>query len=332
MARMYEFVVGPNDAGLRLDQFLVRHTPLALSRSAIQRAIGEEAVTVGGRPTKPHRTLKVGDAVAARFSELPAPSQSLLLHPEPIPLDIVYEDEAVLVVNKPAGLVTHPAPGHWSGTLVNALLWHFQQPASQRDRGEALPRAGLVHRLDKDTSGLLIVAKSLSAMTALAKQLKNRTLGRRYLALVDGHVACDEGTVDVAIGRHAKDRKIMTVRYLGGRQAVTRYRVLQRFGAPRKKVRIPAEPTLDFPYSLLLAELQTGRTHQIRVHFKAINHPIVSDALYAPGLPPALGFERLALHAFSLTLPLISGKTITVEAPYPEDFKRGLEQFKGEQG
>ena len=291
MPRIYRLVVGSTEAHQRLDRYLVARLPQGLSRVAIQRAIRDGSVTVGGQVAKAHRRLNAGEVVSARVDQLGAtPSRSAVAVPEPIPLDIAYEDEALLVVNKPPGLVTHPAPGHWSGTLVNAVLWHLergqgigQEPSplapcppgppgsSQAGAGTPLPRAGLVHRLDKDTSGLLIVAKTERALRDLAKQLKARTMSRRYLAFVEGHPPDDEGVIDASIGRHATHRKIMTVRYLGGRQAVTRYRVLQRFNRHQtsdirhqtsgKAVRLKSEvwsleSELPFPYTLLEVKLQ----------------------------------------------------------------------------
>ncbi len=239
MARKYQFVVGEAEAGMRLDRYLVRHLPQTLSRAAVQRAIQGGRVTIGGKLVRAHYRLKSGDVVNAAIDQLGATSRDRELVPELIPLDIVYEDEQVLVVNKPAGLVTHPAPGHWSGTLVNAVLWHLRNRGHKTSSKELvcvpsltsqLPRAGIVHRLDKDTSGLLIVAKTELAHRLLSRQLKARTLSRTYLALVKGHVPFEQGTVNASIGRHHVHRKQMTVRYLGGREAVTRYRVIRTSG------------------------------------------------------------------------------------------------------
>ena len=297
MPRPYRFVVGPADAGTRVDRYLVRHLPADISRGMIQRAILQGAVTVGGRAVKPHRVLKAGDVIDTQppssAAQAPRPAT-----PQPIPLEIVHEDPALLVVNKPAGLVTHPAPGHWDGTLVNAVLWHLGQRTGSREQGtrdEAapLPRAGIVHRLDKDTSGLLLVAKTERAHVHLAKQLKERTMSRRYLALAEGELPAEEGTIKASIGRHQRHRKVMTVRHLGGRAAVTHYRVIRRFG--------------DDPltYSLLNVSLETGRTHQIRVHLAHLGHPILGDATYgrrSPGYWASLGIARQLLHAYQLKL------------------------------
>lgn len=306
--RTYRLVIGPKDARQRLDRYLVQHLPKTLSRAAIQRAIEAGHVTVETHPAKPHRLLKPGETVLARLEALPQPSTGAIIRPEPIPLEVVYEDGQLLVVNKPAGLVTHPAPGHWSGTLVNAIAWYLKT-----DGG--LPRMGIVHRLDKDTSGLLVVAKTDVALTMLARQLKDRTMSRRYLALVDGHVALNEGTVDAAIGRHHKDRKLMAVRYLGGRQAVTHYRVLKRFAG-------------KFPYTVLDVWLETGRTHQIRVHVAHLGHPVLGDTVYGhhpAGYWRAHGIARQLLHATAIRfLHPTTQKPVALTIGAPEDMMKWL--------
>ena len=317
MAETYQLIVGPAEAEVRLDRYLVRHLPHTWSRTAVQRAIRQGAVTVGGQTAKAHRHLKAGEAVVARIGETPPPDREVPLVPERIPLDVVYEDADVAVINKPPGLVTHPAPGHWTGTLVNALVWHFQQLETRNLELETshLPRAGIVHRLDKDTSGLLLVAKTELALRMLARQLKARTMGRRYLALVEGHLPLHEGTVDASIGRHLKDRKLMSVRYLGGRQAVTHYRVLKRFDAPLK-------------YSLIEATLETGRTHQIRVHLAHLGHPVLGDATYSrrgAGFWSGLGIARQLLHAYAIRF--IHPRTdapMELTSRIPEDMERWI--------
>lgn len=350
MARTYRFIVGFKEDRLRLDRYLVGRLPQSVSRAAVQRAIAAGAVTVGGDVAKPHRLVKIWDTVVARLDQVPRPSTGTTIRPEPIPLEIVYEDDQLLVVNKPAGLVTHPAPGHWSGTLVNAIAWHlskgqgaggvgrgnFPEPVPPVSRPVPLPRMGLVHRLDKDTSGLLVVAKTDVALTRLAGQLKDRTMSRRYLALVDGHVALNEGTVDAAIGRHLKDRKLMAVRYLGGRQAVTHYRVLKRFGegarGRRQGAREPSShaprpvPPYVLPYTLLEVWLETGRTHQIRVHVAHLGHPVLGDPVYSHH--PAsdwhgLGITRQLLHAYAIRfLHPTTNQPLRYQIGAPEDMNR----------
>ena len=331
--REYEFSVGPVEAGVRLDRYLGKRLPDSVSRAMIQRAIRGGLVTVGGRPVKVHHRLHPGDRVAARFEALPAPSRDLLMAPQEIPLEIVYEDEQLLVVNKPPGLVTHPAPGHWDGTLVNALLWHLNQAAScmpqaakregpqpgARSLEPRLARAGIVHRLDKDTSGLLLVAKTEAAHFALSRQLKARTIKRSYLALVEGHLPLDAGTINAPIGRHTAHRKVMTVRHLGGRAAVTHYRVITRF-----------RTDTGLRGSLLHVSLDTGRTHQIRVHMAHVGHPILGDTTY--GRQPAafwtsLGITRQLLHAYRLSFRHPgSGQNISVTAQVPEDMERWVDR------
>ena len=346
--REYEFSVGPAEAGLRLDRYLGKRLPESVSRAMIQRAIRSGLVMVGGRPVKVHHRLHPGDCVAGRFEALPAAPKDLPMAPQPIPLEVVYEDEQLLIVNKPAGLVTHPAPGHWDGTLVNALLWHLQQAQGSGLRAQGnspqpsassperpLLRAGIVHRLDKDTSGLLLVAKTELAHVALSRQLKARTLRRRYLALVEGHLPLDTGTVNAPIGRHTTHRKVMTVRHLGGRAAVTHYRVIKRFRAQGSGLRAqgnspqPPAPN-EFAYSLLDVSLDTGRTHQIRVHMAHLGYPIMGDTTYGRRLAPfwrPLGITRQLLHAYRLSFRHPeTGRQLTVTAPLPEDVARWLDR------
>lgn len=280
----------------------------------IQRSIRAGQVTIADRPIKVHYKLQAADRIHAVFDQLPARGGEAALVPQPIPLEIVYEDATLLVVNKPAGLVTHPAPGHWDGTLVNAILWHFEQQRGTSDTRQVLPRAGIVHRLDKDTSGLLLVAKTEAAHFALAKQLKARTLTRRYLAIVEGLMPLETGTVHAPIGRHHAHRKVMTVRHLGGRVATTHYRVIKRV------------KTEGAPHTLLELSLETGRTHQIRVHLAHLGYPVVGDATY--GRRPAsdwasIGVTRQLLHAYRLSFRHPgNGKEISVSAAPPEDMLR----------
>ena len=330
MARTYRFIIGTAEAGLRLDHYLTRRLPASVSRAMIQRGIRAGDVTVSERPIKAHYKLRSGDRVIARFAQLSARGGDAVLRPQAIPLEVVYEDAELLVVNKPAGLVTHPAPGHWDGTLVNAVLWHLTHAQGSRFKAQGknehlqplafslqpqLPRAGIVHRLDKDTSGLLLVAKTEAVHAALAKQLKARTIRRRYLAVLEGHVPLDEGTINAPLGRHLTHRKVMTVRHLGGRSAVTHYRVLKRVGAQGV-----------FPYSVLDVSLDTGRTHQIRVHMAHLGHPVVGDTTY--GRHPAsfwqaAGVARHLLHAYRLTFQHpVAGRTLNVSSPVPEDIAR----------
>ncbi|MBI4353842.1 MAG: RluA family pseudouridine synthase [Candidatus Omnitrophica bacterium] len=341
MARTYRFVVGVGEAGMRLDRYLVRRLPRTLSRAAIQRAIHHGRVTIGGKQVRANDRLKKEDVVSATMDQLGAKARHLDLQPEAIPLEIVYEDDQALVVNKPAGLVVHPAPGHWSGTLVNAVLWHLIGDTKQFPKMVCVPdvpRAGIVHRLDKDTSGLLIVAKTELAHRSLSRQLKSRTLNRTYLALVKGHVPFEEGAIDAAIGRHQVRRKEMTVRYLGGREAVTRYRVLKRLTIGDTKqipqlVCVPALTRLPFPYTLLEVKLQTGRTHQIRVHMAHLGHPVLGDVVY--GSHPQrfwseLGIQRQLLHAAAIRFQHPTRNApVELTAPLPQDMACWLPGVSG---
>lgn len=259
-------------AGLRLDQALARLLP-RYSRSRLAQWVRSGRVELNGRPAAPRHRVWKGDLVAVT----PEPAPEELAHlPEAIPLDIVYEDEQLLVVNKPPGLVVHPGSGNWHGTLFNALL-AYAPPLG------GLARAGIVHRLDKGTSGLLVVAKTLEAQTDLVRQLQARSVRREYLALVHGRIA-RPGTIEAPIGRHPRARTRMAVA-ARGRPAVTHYEVLERFEHA----------------TLLRVRLETGRTHQIRVHLSALGHPVVGDPVYGRrGARPS--FWRQALHAERLAL------------------------------
>ena len=309
--RTYTLTVGAEEAGQRLDRYLTAHLPNSLSRAMIQRSIRDGAVTIGNRPAKANQKVRQADQVIAAFTQLGALSRGLDMKPQAIPLDIVYEDEALLVVNKPAGLVTHPAPGHWDGTLVNAILWHLGHGDETDTRERAMDRAGIVHRLDKDTSGLLLVAKTELSHIALSRQLKARLITRRYLALLEGHLPLQQGTVDVPIGRHALHRKEMTVRHFGGRHAVTHYRVLKR------------GTVQGFECSVIEAALETGRTHQIRVHMAHLGHPVAGDLTYgkrSAAFWQQLGIARQMLHAYRLSFQHpVTGRTAELRAPIPQD-------------
>jgi 23S rRNA pseudouridine1911/1915/1917 synthase len=314
------FTVERAEARLRLDRWLQDRAP-DLSRTRLQALIAAGHVTVDGRVSRPSLRLRGGEAVAL---EIPPPVP-LALDPEPIPLDIVYEDDAVLVVNKPAGLVVHPGAGHATGTLVHALLAHCG-PSLSGIGGARRP--GIVHRLDRGTSGLLAVAKSDRAHLALARQLKARTVERRYVALVHGTVSRVEGLVEAAIGRHPADRQRMAVRPPGaGRAAITRFRVTERF-------RRPAALTL------LDVQLGTGRTHQIRVHLAHLGHPVVGDRTYRRGGPvpggPALAARIAALNGQALHAAVLgfvhpeTGERLRFEAPVPAPFGALLDWLRGQ--
>ena len=290
-ARELRFTIPVSLAGLRLDQALARLLP-GESRSRLARLIGEGQVRVDGAEAAVKRKVRSGESVEVRLA--PRVGESAF-DPEPIALDIVHEDADVLVVNKAAGLVVHPGSGNWAGTMLNALLHHA--PALKH-----LARAGIVHRLDKDTSGLLVVAKNEPAQTALVRELAAHEVKRKYLALARGKVEA-AGTVEAPIGRHPVQRTRMAV-VAGGKPAVTHYRVRKRYAS----------------HTLLECDLETGRTHQIRVHLASIGHPIEGDRVYAGRAKPLFG--RQALHAWKLSFTHpASGKAMAFEAPLPEDFR-----------
>ncbi|AEF94112.1 pseudouridine synthase, RluA family [Desulfotomaculum nigrificans CO-1-SRB] len=299
----YLFEVDQENAKSRLDVFLSGQCH-DLSRSYIQRLIEEGQVTVNDLPTKANYKLRVGDRVAV---EVP-PAEELQVVPEPIPLDIYYEDNDVIVVNKPRGMVVHPAEGNTSGTLVNALLYHCRDLSGIN----GVLRPGIVHRLDKDTSGLIMVAKNDLAHNSLAQQLKDRTVTRRYRALVHNNIREEVGTVNAPIGRDPRDRQRMAVVERNSKPAVTHYRVLERFGQ----------------YTLVECRLETGRTHQIRVHMAYIGHPVVGDPKYGP-TKPHFDLDGQLLHAGVLGFKHpTTGQYLEFTAPLPDIFEQVLHKLK----
>ena len=301
---MTPLILTPEAGGERLDAFLARSVE-GLTRSAAQRLLEEGAVTSGGRPLKKSEKTAPGQVIEVVLPE-PEPVDVL---PQDIPLDVVYEDSDVIVVNKPVGMVVHPAPGHPDGTLVNALLYHCGNTLSGIN-GELRP--GIVHRIDRDTSGLLIAAKNDFAHQALSTQLQDHSLRRTYEAVVLGNLRADSGTVDAPIGRCPSDRKKMAV-VPGGRPAVTHWEVLERFpGCTHIRCR-----------------LETGRTHQIRVHMAHIGHPLLGDTVY--GARRAVpGLTGQCLHAVALTFrhPR-TGEELTVSCPLDEEFAALLRKLRG---
>lgn len=306
--------VRSDEAGTRLDVFLAE-VGLAPSRAAAQRLIGAGAVRVNGDFAQKRHMVRAGE----RIEVYPAIEDELVLQAEEIPLDIRYEDEHLIVLSKPAGLVVHPAPGHASGTLVHALLAHTDRLGTQA--GEERP--GIVHRLDKDTSGLMMVAKDDETQIALSEALKIRTIERRYVTLVHGYIAPDTGIIDAPLARHAKDRVRMAVsEHADARQSVTTFRVLERFMAG----------VHDDGYTLVECKLFTGRTHQIRVHMDYIKHPVVGDPMYGRRRPRAeLGLDRQFLHAYRIAFDHpMTGVRIDLLDPLPVDLAERLRALEPE--
>lgn len=288
------------DRALRVDAYLAEETDL--SRSQVQRLIREGSATVNGEPVKPNCLLRIGDAVQLT---VPAPKPASAA-PEDIPLHIVYEDGDLAVIDKPQGMVVHPAPGHDSGTLVNALLYAMEDLSGVG--GELRP--GIVHRIDRMTSGLLVVAKNDAAHRGLSEQFKDHSANRAYIAIAEGNFSEDTGTVDAPVGRHPTDRKRMAVA-ANGREAVTHWRVLERFGA----------------FTLLQLTLETGRTHQIRVHMAHLKHPLAGDDIYGPA-KQKLGLAGQALHGYRLRFVHPgTGEPMVFYAPMPDYFLAALKKL-----
>jgi 23S rRNA pseudouridine1911/1915/1917 synthase len=300
------YIVETGEQGLRLDVFLSRRDP-SLSRSRVQRLIEQGAVRSGDRPVRSSHKVRKGETIDCDI----APADAYDVEPEDIPLSVIYEDASLLVVEKPAGMVVHPAAGHHQGTLVHAMLFHCRDLSGI---GGVL-RPGIVHRLDKDTSGLIMAAKSDRAHQALTEQFKRRQVKKTYLALVYGNLKEDQGLINLPVGRHPQDRKKMSTQSRRGREAATHWRVQARYGAA----------------TLLELDIETGRTHQIRVHLNAIGHPVVGDGVYGgarranavadPALRNALKtMKRQALHAarLSFTHP-VTGEPLAFSSPPPPD-------------
>jgi len=317
----FSFTASEGQVPLRVDKFLMNFIENA-TRNKIQQAAKEGHIWVNGIPVKQNYKVKPGDAVKVMFTH---PPYEVLLSPEPIPIDVIYEDDTLLLVNKPAGMVVHPGHGNYSGTLINALLYHIENlPVNSNER------PGLVHRIDKDTSGLLVIAKTESAMTHLAKQFFDKTSEREYIALVWGNMEADHGTIEGHIGRHPKNRLQMTVFPDGdqGKEAITHYKVLERLGY----------------VTLISCRLETGRTHQIRAHLKHIGHTLFNDERYGGDkILKGTAFTkykqfvenafkelpRQALHA--KTLGFIhpnTGKKMQFSTDLPDDMNRCIAKWR----
>ena len=295
---IYEYLVKDSDAGQRIDKLLsIQLTDF--SRSYIQKLLSNRAVLIHGQPIKSNYKVTEGDYIQV---EIPEP-EVLDVQPENIPLDIVYEDTDILIINKPKGMVVHPAAGHYSGTLVNAILYHCQDDLSTIN---GVLRPGIVHRIDMDTTGLLVICKNNMAHQSLAEQLKVHSITRKYTAIVYDNIPEDNGTIHKTIGRHPVDRKKQAVNVRNGRDAITHYRVLERFGGK---------------YTMVECQLETGRTHQIRVHMASIHHPLLGDTVYGPSKDP-FHLQGQALHAGVLGfIHPRTGKYVEFHSELPEYFQ-----------
>lgn len=291
-----KLIITEQEAGQRADVALA--ALLELTRSNMQKLLEEGRAVKGAKVLKANYKLRLGDEITVT---LPEP-QPLDVQPENIPLDIIYEDDDVVVVNKPRGMVVHPAAGNYSGTLVNALLYHCKNLSGIN----GVIRPGIVHRLDKDTSGIMICAKNDAAHMSLSQQIQNKTAQRTYLAVVRGNLKTDEGVIETLIARDKNDRKKMAVVKEDGRQAITEYQVLERFGK----------------YTIVRCKLRTGRTHQIRVHMEYLGYPLVGDPKYSP-LKTPFAINGQALHSQTLEFDHPrTGERLHFAAPLPEDLQK----------
>ena len=299
-----EIIITDQNAGKRLDAVLAAETN-GISRSFLQKLFEEGKVFKNGKLCSKKDKGEAGDCILV---EIPAP-EKLKVEAENIPIEITYEDEDLLLVNKPAGMVVHPAPGNYTGTLVNALMYHCGEDLSSIN---GVIRPGIVHRIDKDTSGLLMVAKNDRAHTALSQQLQEHSITRKYQAIVYHNIKEDEGTIDAPIGRDPRNRLRNAVNYDHGKPAVTHYKVIERFGS----------------FTWIEAKLETGRTHQIRVHMASVKHPLLGDSLYGPAANKA-GAGRQMLHAGVLGFKHpASGEYMEFASPLPEDFEKVLKRLQ----
>lgn len=301
---LLEYEAAPEQAGERIDKFITDSVnDDSISRTQVQEWIKAGAVRVNGNTVKANYKLSSGDQVVVR---IPEPEDAAIIA-ENIPLDIVYEDSDVIVINKPRGMVVHPAPGHSSGTVVNALMYHCKDLSGIN----GVLRPGIVHRIDKDTSGLLMAAKNDLAHVSLAEQLKEHTVSRKYIALVHGNLPHDQGTIDAPIGRDQNDRKLFTVTEKNSKHSVTHFVVLERL----------------VDYTIVELQLETGRTHQIRVHLKYIGYPLAGDPVY--GRNKTVALKGQALHAALLGFKHPrTGEFLEFEVPIPPDMEHVINSLR----
>ncbi|MFP4461295.1 MAG: RluA family pseudouridine synthase [Thermotogota bacterium] len=298
-----EFVVGEEDAQERLDKFISENTPEWVSRGVVQSAIKEKKIRVNGKQKKQSYKVKPGEIIHLYIPKKP----EIKIEPENIPLTIIYEDDSLIVLNKPPDMIVHPVPNATSGTLVNALLFHF----SQFKEWENIQRPGIVHRLDKDTSGVMIVAKTETALKNLSEQFHDRKNKKEYIAIVEGAVQKVSGQIEKPLSRHIKNRIKMTVDF-SGKYALSQYKILKRFS--------------DMA-TLVLVEIKTGRTHQIRVHMRSMGNPVLGDELYSFKNTQAMELKcsRQMLHALKLGIyHPVTGKWMEFVASLPDDFKNTI--------
>lgn len=295
----------PGEEILRIDRFLGSRLE-QVSRSYLQKLVKDGAVLVNGKPVKSSYKVENGDRIRLEIPDAVEPE----IEAEPMALDILYEDSDIILINKPKGMVVHPAAGHYSGTLVNGLMAHCKNELSGIN---GVMRPGIVHRIDMDTTGVLIVCKNDKAHNAIAEQLKVHSITRKYYAIVHGVLKADTGTVNAPIGRHPVDRKKMSINEKNGKEAVTHYRVLQRFRR----------------FTFVECQLETGRTHQIRVHMASIGHPLLGDQVYGPAKVPFSGLQGQTLHAGVLGIIHPStGEYMEFTAPLPSYFEAILKKLE----
>lgn len=304
---MIREIIVEEGAGIRIDRYLSDQCE-NLSRSYLQKLLKDGGVSVNGTIVKSNYKTTVGDKILLEIPEAVEPE----IEAEPMDLDILYEDSDIVLVNKPKGMVVHPAAGHYSGTLVNGLMYHCREDLSGIN---GVMRPGIVHRIDMDTTGVLIVCKNDKAHNCIAEQLKVHSITRKYYAVVHGVLKDETGTIHAPIGRHQIDRKKMSINEKNGKDAVTHYRVLKRFRR----------------FTYIECQLETGRTHQIRVHMASIGHPLLGDQVYGPAKCPFTGLQGQTLHAGVLgIIHPVTGEYMEFQAPLPEYFENLLKKLEND--